>query len=80
MIIEIRARNEGNSGLSFDWNIRADCMKVINVGVVAHADAGKTSLIERLLFELQVIRQLGTIASGTTQVDSLDLEKSRGHV
>jgi ribosomal protection tetracycline resistance protein len=50
----------------------------INIGIVAHVDAGKTSLTERILYETHVIDQIGRVDYGTTQTDSLDLEKRRG--
>ena len=53
-------------------------MKTLNLGIVAHVDAGKTSLTERLLFNTGVIRKMGSVDSGSTQTDSLELEKERG--
>lgn len=53
-------------------------MKILNIGIVAHVDAGKTSLTERILYETHVIDSLGRVDQGTTQTDSLDLEKRRG--
>lgn len=50
----------------------------INIGIVAHVDAGKTSLTERILYETHVISEIGRVDSGTTQTDTLDLEKRRG--
>jgi ribosomal protection tetracycline resistance protein len=50
----------------------------LNLGVVAHVDAGKTSLTERLLFESGAIDALGSVDAGTTSTDSLDLERRRG--
>ena len=52
--------------------------KTINIGIVAHVDAGKTSLTERILYETHVISAVGRVDSGTTQTDTLDLEKRRG--
>src|SRR5260370_10291129 len=52
--------------------------KTINIGIVAHVDAGKTSLTERILYETHVIDEIGRVDKGTTQTDSLDLEKRRG--
>lgn len=53
-------------------------MKFVNLGVLAHVDAGKTSLTERLLFNAGVIHRIGSVDSGDTQTDSLDLERQRG--
>ncbi len=53
-------------------------MTTINIGIVAHVDAGKTSLTERILYETHVIGAIGRVDKGTTQTDSLDLEKRRG--
>jgi ribosomal protection tetracycline resistance protein len=50
----------------------------INIGIVAHVDAGKTSLTERILYETHVISEIGRVDKGTTQTDSLELEKRRG--
>ena len=53
-------------------------MKSLNLGIVAHVDAGKTSLTERLLFNAGVIKNLGSVDTGNTQTDSLALEQKRG--
>jgi len=45
---------------------------------VAHVDAGKTTLTERLLYEAGVIDEIGSVDAGTTQTDTLDLERQRG--
>jgi ribosomal protection tetracycline resistance protein len=50
----------------------------LNLGILAHVDAGKTSLTERLLFETGVIRRIGSVDAGTTQTDTLELERARG--
>lgn len=52
--------------------------KTVNIGIVAHVDAGKTSLTERVLYETHVIDEIGQVDKGNTQTDSLELEKRRG--
>jgi ribosomal protection tetracycline resistance protein len=48
------------------------------LGIVAHVDAGKTTLTERLLYAAGVIDEVGSVDKGTTQTDSLALEQQRG--
>jgi ribosomal protection tetracycline resistance protein len=50
----------------------------LNLGILAHVDAGKTSLTERLLHAAGVIRELGSVDAGSTQTDSMALERRRG--
>ncbi|HEX2142924.1 MAG TPA: translation factor GTPase family protein [Glycomyces sp.] len=53
-------------------------MSYLNLGILAHVDAGKTSLTERLLFDAGIIDRVGSVDSGSTQTDSMDLERRRG--
>lgn len=53
-------------------------MSYLNLGIVAHVDAGKTSLTERLLYEAGVLDAPGSVDQGTTRTDSMDLERRRG--
>jgi ribosomal protection tetracycline resistance protein len=51
---------------------------MLNLGILAHVDAGKTTLTERLLHAAGVIDEIGRVDDGTTQTDSLALERQRG--
>ncbi|HLZ72193.1 MAG TPA: translation factor GTPase family protein [Dehalococcoidia bacterium] len=53
-------------------------MRTLNLGILAHVDAGKTSLTERLLHAAGVIDAIGRVDEGTTQTDTLALERQRG--
>ncbi|WP_369216681.1 GTP-binding protein [Streptomyces flavofungini] len=50
----------------------------MNLGILAHIDAGKTSLTERLLHHAGVIDEVGRVDDGSTRTDSLALERQRG--
>lgn len=52
--------------------------KTINIGIVAHVDAGKTSITELFLYKSGIIRSIGSVDKGTSQSDSLAIEKERG--
>ena len=52
--------------------------RTLNLGILAHVDAGKTSLTERLLYAAGVIDEIGSVDAGTTQTDTLELERQRG--
>ena len=51
---------------------------LLNLGILAHVDAGKTTLTERLLYAAGVIDDVGSVDKGTTRTDSLALEQQRG--
>ena len=53
-------------------------MHTLNLGILAHVDAGKTSLTERLLYAAGAIDEIGSVDAGNTQTDSLALERQRG--
>jgi len=53
-------------------------VSTLNLGILAHVDAGKTSLTERLLHAAGVIDQPGSVDDGNTRTDTLELERRRG--
>ena len=52
--------------------------RTLNLGILAHVDAGKTTLTERLLYAAGAIDAVGSVDEGTTTTDSLALERERG--
>ncbi|MFE2102925.1 GTP-binding protein [Streptomyces sp. NPDC059468] len=53
-------------------------MHLLNLGILAHVDAGKTSLTERLLHAAGVTDEVGSVDAGSTRTDTLALERQRG--
>lgn len=52
--------------------------KTFNIGILAHVDAGKTSITEQILNKCGVLRNAGSVDSGTTVTDYMSVERRRG--
>lgn len=53
-------------------------MKKLTIGILAHVDAGKTTLSESMLYMSGSIRKLGRVDNGDAFLDTFTLERARG--
>ena len=52
--------------------------KIRNIGIIAHIDAGKTTVSERVLFYTGMSHKIGEVHEGTTVMDWMEQERERG--
>ncbi len=57
---------------------KQDIASIRNIGVIAHIDAGKTTVSERMLFYSKKIHKLGEVHDGTATMDFMPEEQERG--
>jgi len=53
-------------------------LKILNIGILAHVDAGKTTLTENILHLSGIISRKGRVDNGDTQTDNMEVERRRG--
>jgi len=53
-------------------------VKLLNLGILAHVDAGKTTTVEQMLYVSGGLRTAGSVDKGSTQTDFLPIERQRG--
>lgn len=61
-----------------DNTTTANNKSAINIGILAHVDAGKTTVTEQILYKSGMLKSLGRVDDGNTATDSMQVEKERG--
>ena len=55
-----------------------EILRIRNIGIIAHIDAGKTTTTERILFYSHKVHKIGSVDEGTATTDWYEEERERG--
>ena len=72
------ARPEGRPGFAVPSKATPAQLRIRNIGIIAHIDAGKTTVTERFLYYTGVIHRMGEVHDGQAVMDWMPQEQERG--
>ena len=67
------------AGARRPWHAAVPLARTRNIGIIAHIDAGKTTVTERILFYTKKIYKIGEVHEGAATMDWMPQEQERGH-
>jgi elongation factor G len=70
--------NKAEKGQREDADRRCALSDIRNIGIMAHIDAGKTTVTERMLFYTGKVYKMGEVHEGTAVMDWMEQEQERG--
>jgi len=73
--VDTKRKSKQNAADSARWHALGD---VRNIGIIAHIDAGKTTVSERILYYAGIVHKLGEVHEGTATMDWMIQERERG--
>lgn len=77
MSVMSESQTSKNAGASETGRMHALC-DVRNIGIIAHIDAGKTTVSERILYYAKAIHKIGEVHDGNATMDWMVQERERG--
>ena len=64
--------------VAYPSKMHSDLLNIRNIGIMAHIDAGKTTLTERVLYYTGISHRIGEVDEGSTVMDWMVQEQERG--
>ena len=78
MSVDSSSKSKGKGAAAEAAGRSHELCDVRNIGIIAHIDAGKTTVSERMLFFSGEIHKLGEVHEGTATMDWMEQERERG--